>query len=90
MVNSQITFQPQPNGQSTTICMGIPIINDDILESAEMFVVQLQSLNPQVSADPNADSGIVVIMDDDSKFTMKSLVNFIIVMRYSVMIIKNG
>lgn len=67
MVNSQITFQPQAEGQSTTECLSIPIIDDNILEANEMLVVELQSTNPSVTVNPSANSAMVVIMDDDSK-----------------------
>ena len=68
MVNSQFTFEPQPEGQSTTQCLSIPIIDDEILEATEMFTVELQSISSNVSANPSASSAMVVIMDNDSTF----------------------
>ena len=65
MDNSQITFLPQSEGQSTTECFTVSISNDNILESIEMFTVEFQSTNPNVSASPDANSAMVVIMDDD-------------------------
>ena len=65
MDNSQITFQPQSEGQSTTECFTVSISNDNILESVEMFTIEFQSTNPDVSASPDANRAMVVIMDDD-------------------------
>lgn len=69
MVNSQFDFQPQPEGQSTTQCLNIPIIDDEVLEATEMFTVELQSITPNVSASPSANSAMIVIMDNDSMCT---------------------
>ena len=66
MVNSQFNFEPQPEGQSTTQCLSIPIIDDEVLETTEMFTIELQSTSPNVSANPSANSAMVVIMDNDS------------------------
>lgn len=66
MVDSSITFQPQPEGQSTTECLDIPIIDNNILEANEMFAVELQSTNPSVTTNSAANRAMVIIMDDDS------------------------
>ena len=63
-MDSLITFQP--DGQSTTECLDIPIIDDNILEANEMFTVELQSTNPSVTINLAASSAMIVIMDDDS------------------------
>ena len=65
-VNSQISFEPQSEGQSTTECMDVPISDDITLEAIEMFTVELQSSNSVVSIDSSANSAMIVIMDDDS------------------------
>lgn len=65
-VNSQISFGPQSEGQSTTECMDVPISDDITLEAIEMFTVELQSSNSVVSIDSSANSAMIVIMDDDS------------------------
>ena len=63
---SQITFEPQPNGQFSPQCADITIVNDEVLETTEMFLIELQSTNPDVSTAPSANSAVVIIMDDDS------------------------
>ena len=65
-MNSQISFGPQSEGQSTTECMDVPISDDITLEAIEMFTVELQSSNSVVSIDSSANSAMIVIMDDDS------------------------
>ena len=60
-----VTFDPQPDGQSAPQCINIQITNDNILEAEEMFLVGIQSTNPNVSPDPSANSTTVVIMNDD-------------------------
>jgi hypothetical protein len=65
-VNSQLVFEPQPEGLSSTQCLDIPITDDEILEATDMFTVELQSVNPNVSASASANSAVIVIMDNDS------------------------
>lgn len=60
------TFDPQPDGQSTPQCINIQITDDSVLEAEEMFFVELQSTNPDVSPDPSASNATVVILNDDS------------------------
>lgn len=64
--NNVVTFDPQSNGLSAQQCINIQIINDNILEAVEMFFVDLESSNPDVSVDISANRAMVVIMDDDS------------------------
>ena len=66
IVNSQFNFEPQPEGQSSVQCLNVPIIDDEVLEATEMFTVELQSINPNVSASASANSAMIVIMDNDS------------------------
>lgn len=66
MVNSQFTFEPQQAGQSSTQCLNVLIIDDEILEETEMFTVELQSISPNVSASASANSAEIVIVDNDS------------------------
>ena len=61
-----VTFGPQPNGQSSPQCINVLITDDNTLEELEMFTVELQSTNPNVSPDPTTNRAMVVIMDDDS------------------------
>ena len=61
-----ISFEPQPDGQSTPQCTDITIRDDEILEANEMFAVEIQSPSLGVLPDPLASSTTVVIMDDDS------------------------
>ena len=63
---SQVTFEPQPNGRFSPQCVDITITNDEVLEATEMFLIELQSTNPDVSPDPSANSAVVTIFDDDS------------------------
>ena len=61
-----VTFDPQPNGLTAQQCTNIQIINDNILEAAEMFFVDLESSTPDVSVDIFVNRAMVVIMNDDS------------------------
>ena len=65
-MNSQLNFEPQLEGQSSTQCLNVPITDDDVLEATEMFTVELQSISPNVSASASANSATIVIMDNDS------------------------
>ncbi len=71
-MNSQLIFEPQPEGQSSTQCLDIPITDDEILEATEMLTVELQSINPNVSASASANSAVIVIMDNDSMCNTQS------------------
>lgn len=66
-VDTQLTFQPQPEGQTSMQCVDVPIVNDDILEANESFIVELRSDNPDIVADTSADSATIEIINDDSK-----------------------
>ncbi len=68
-----VTYDPQPDGQSAPQCINIQITNDITLEAEEMFFVELQSTNPDVSPDPSANNATVVILDDDSTLKFLSI-----------------
>ena len=65
-MNSQLNFEPQSEGQSSTQCLDIPITDDEILEGTEIFMIELQSTTPNVSASASANSAVIEIMDNDS------------------------
>ena len=65
-MNDVVTFDPQPDGQSAPQCINIQITDDSVLEAEEMFFVELQSTNPNVSPDASANNATVVILNDDS------------------------
>ena len=65
-MSEEITFDPQPDGQSAPQCINIQITDDSVLEAEEVFFVELQSTNPNVSPDPSANNATVVILNDDS------------------------
>ena len=61
-----VTFDPEPSGQSEPQCINIQITDDSTLEAEEIFFVELQSTNPNVTPDPSANNATVVILNDDS------------------------
>ena len=71
-VDTQLTFQPQPEGQTTMQCVDVPIVDDGILEANETFIAQLRSDNPDIIADTSSDSATVEIINDDSKLKISS------------------
>lgn len=66
--NVSVTFEPQPDGQSSPQCTDITIIDDDLLEGDESFTIEIQNPSEGVSPDPLANSATVIIADDDSTF----------------------
>ena len=66
-VNSHFDFQPQPEGQSTSQCSNVSIMDDNVLEATEMFTIELQGIDASVSVDLSANTATVVIMDNDSR-----------------------
>ena len=65
-VNDSVTFEPQPDGQSSPQCTNITIVNNDLLEGDEIFMVEIQNPSQGVSPDPMASSATVTITNDDS------------------------
>lgn len=61
-----VTFEPQPDGQSSPQCTDIMIVNDEVLEGEETFAIEIQNPSEGVSPDPLASSATVIITDDDS------------------------
>lgn len=61
-----VTFDPQPDGQPSPQCIDIVIINDELLEDDETFMVEIQNPSQGVTPDPLASSATVIITDDDS------------------------
>lgn len=57
-----LTFSPN---LEVTLCSQIPIQNDSVLEDDETFSVLLSTSDSSVSLVPS--SGLVTIVDDDSK-----------------------
>ena len=47
------------------MCVSIPIMNDDIFETGEVFTVILDNLDGTTPTDPSTAS--IVIVDDDGK-----------------------
>ena len=74
-----VTFDPQPDGLSIPQCVNIQVVNDEVLEIAEMFFVDLESSNPDVAVDISTNRAMVVIMNDDSMrhFLSRIIYNFI-------------
>ena len=64
-VDSQNTFEPQPDGQPSPLCISISIVDDNILEATETLRVEVRSVNPEVSPDPSESSATVEIQDND-------------------------
>ena len=72
-VDDSVTFEPQPDGQSSPQCIDIAIVNDDLLEGDEIFMVEIQNPSQGVSPDPMASSATVIITNDDGKSLMHNL-----------------
>ena len=64
-MSAAVIFDPQSDGQSASQCINIQITDDSVLEIDEMFFIELQSTNPDVSPDPFANNATVVILNDD-------------------------
>ena len=72
-VNDSVTFEPQPDGQSSPQCTDITIVNDELLEGDETFTVEIQNPSQGVLPDPMASSATVIITNDDSMSLMHNL-----------------
>ena len=79
-VDISVTFEPQPDGQSSPQCTDIMIINDELLEGDETFTVEIQNPSQGVSPDPLASSATVIITDDDGMPLIISHITSIIAM----------
>ena len=64
-VENVLTFSPGVNESCTTI---IPIVDDSVLESDEVFSVTLSTTDSDVSLDPA--SATVTILDNDGKIIL--------------------
>lgn len=51
------------DGSNTQECSEIPITDDDIYEEVEMFIVSLDTVDEDVTLEPNR--GSVAIVDND-------------------------
>ena len=51
--------------QNDTLCVDVPINDDNLCETDEIFDVTLTTADPAVTLDP--DTGTVTIIDDDGK-----------------------
>ena len=65
-----VTFDPQPDGLSSPQCTDIVIMNEELLEDDETFMVEIQNPSQGVTPDPLANSATVIITDDDSMFLL--------------------
>ena len=72
-VDDSVTFEPQPDGQSSPQCTNITIVNDELLEADENFMVDIQNPSLGVSSDPMASSATVTITNDDGMSFMHNL-----------------
>ena len=59
---TSVVFSP---GGPSQMCVSIPIMNDDIFETEEIFTVILDNLDGTTPTDPSTAS--IVIVDDDGK-----------------------
>ena len=71
-VENVLTFSPGVNQSCTTI---IPIVDDSVLESDEVFSVTLSTTDSDVSLDPI--SATVTILDNDGKIILFVIFKFI-------------
>ena len=71
-VENVLTFSPGVNESCTTI---IPIVDDSVLESNEVFSVTLSTTDSDVSLDPI--SATVTILDNDGKIILFVIFKFI-------------
>ena len=63
---TDIAITLEPSDDETTVT--IPIMNDDVQEPQESFLVRLMALQTRVQL--TQDSATVTITDDDSKYTL--------------------
>ena len=63
-----VTFQPLPGGLSSEQCIIVQIVDDAILEGVEMFFVEIQSTNTDVSLDPLSNRATIVVMNEDRTY----------------------
>lgn len=64
-IDTQITFESQPDGQSSALCTDVTIVDDAILEADEILRIEVESSSPVVSPDPSANSATIEIIDND-------------------------
>ena len=70
-LSADITFEPQPDGQSSPSCTDIMILDDGVLERSEMLFVEVQTSSlSRVLPDPSADTATIEIVDNDRKCHM--------------------
>ena len=60
-----VTFQPLSGGLSSEQCITIQIVDDNVLEGVEMFFVEIQSTNADVSVDPLSNRAAIAVMNED-------------------------
>lgn len=83
-VDDSVTFEPQPDGQSSPQCTDITIINDELLEDDEMFTVEIQNPSLGVSPDPLASSATVIVTNDDGVSLMHNALTDIIIHHFFI------
>ena len=67
-LNTDITFEPQSDGQALPRCADITIVADGVLERDEMLSVEVVSSSPtRVLLEPSASTATIEIIDDDRK-----------------------
>ena len=71
-VDDQLLESVNSSNNTTIFCYNITIINDNITELNETFIINIVSYDSEVELQNNAT--LVTIIDDDSKFTLKKIV----------------
>jgi len=57
----------EPSVPDQPVCVNISTVEDNVLESTELFTVSLNSSDPGVLVNPAAANATVAIIDDDSE-----------------------
>ena len=63
MIEQQCTIEP--SAPSQPVCVNISTVEDNVLESAELFTVSLNTSDPAVLVNSTAADAPVTIIDDD-------------------------
>ena len=63
VIREQCTIEPSAPNQP--VCVNISTVEDNVLESTELFIVSLNSSDPGVVVNSTAADATVAIIDDD-------------------------
>ena len=71
MIEEQHTIEPSAPNQP--VCVNISTVEDNVLESTELFTVSLNTSDPGVLVNSTAVDAPVTIIDDDCEWLQQEL-----------------